>query len=163
MKKEILAMMACGMMMTSAYAQEFKNGDFETGDLTGWQVWENKTNDIVDVKKAHSGNHAVEVRVGMWQQFNITYEAGVEYEITGYTKYIWGEQPFFRMEYYNPDSGKLEEIAISNVKKDRKNYQETKVKFKLKENGYVYRFTMVPGLGNGGAVLFDDVKIEKVK
>ena len=69
MKKEILAMMACGMMMTSAYAQEFKNGDFETGDLTGWQVWENKTNDIVDVKKAHSGNHAVEVRVGMWQQF----------------------------------------------------------------------------------------------
>jgi hypothetical protein len=82
MKKEILAMMACGMMMTSAYAQEFKNGDFETGDLTGWQVWENKTNDIVDVKKAHSGNHAVEVRVGMWQQFNITYEAGTEYEIT---------------------------------------------------------------------------------
>ena len=153
MKKEILAMMACGMMMTSAYAQEFKNGDFETGDLTGWQVWENKTNDIVDVKKAHSGNHAVEVRVGMWQQFNITYEAGAEYEITGYTKYIWGEQPFFRMEYYNPDSGQLEEIAISNVKKDRKNYQETKVKFKLKENGYVYRFTMVPGLGNGGAVL----------
>ena len=99
----------------------------------------------------------------MWQQFNITYEAGAEYEITGYTKYIWGEQPFFRMEYYNPDSGQLEEIAISNVKKDRKNYQETKVKFKLKENGYVYRFTMVPGLGNGGAVLFDDVKIEKVK
>ena len=33
MKKEILAMMACGMMMTSAYAQEFKNGDFETGAL----------------------------------------------------------------------------------------------------------------------------------
>lgn len=163
MKKEILAMMACGMMMTSVYAQEIKNGDFESGDLTGWQIWENKTNDIVDAKKAHSGKHAVEVRVGMWQQFNITYEEGAEYEITGYTKYIWGEQPFFRMEYYNPDSGKLEEIATSNVKKDRKNYQETKVKFKLKENGYVYRFTMVPGLGNGGAVLFDDVKIEKVK
>ena len=37
MKKEILAMMACGMMMTSAYAQEIKNGDFESGDLTSWK------------------------------------------------------------------------------------------------------------------------------
>mgnify|MGYP000232400322 CR=1 FL=1 len=61
MKKEILAMMACGMMMTSAYAQEIKNGDFESGDLTSWNVWEKKDNKIVDAKKAHSGNYAVEV------------------------------------------------------------------------------------------------------
>ena len=88
MKKEILAMMACGMMMTSAYAQEIKNGDFESGDLTSWNVWEKKDNKIVDAKKAHSGNYAVEVKVGMWQAVNISYETGAEYQISAYTKYI---------------------------------------------------------------------------
>ena len=146
MKKEILAMMACGMMMTSAYAQEFKNGDFETGDLTSWNVWEKKDNKIVDAKKAHSGNYAVEVKVGMWQAVNISYETGAEYQISAYTKYSWGDKPNFRIEYYNPDSKKLEEIATAEVKKDRKNYNLTTVKFKLQENGFVYRFTAVPGL-----------------
>ena len=89
MKKEILAMMACGMMMTSAYAQEIKNGDFESGDLTSWNVWEKKDNKIVDAKKAHSGNYAVEVKVGMWQAVNISYETGAEYQISAYTKYSW--------------------------------------------------------------------------
>lgn len=163
MKKEILAMMACGMMMTSAYAQEIKNGDFESGDLTSWNVWEKKDNKIVDAKKAHSGNYAVEVKVGMWQAVNISYETGAEYQISAYTKYSWGDKPNFRIEYYNPDSKKLEEIATAEVKKGRKNYNLTTVKFKLQENGFVYRFTAVPGSGNGGCFLLDDVKIEKVK
>ena len=94
---------------------------------------------------------------------NISYETGAEYQISAYTKYSWGDKPNFRIEYYNPDSKKLEEIATAEVKKDRKNYNLTTVKFKLQENGFVYRFTAVPGSGNGGCFLLDDVKIEKVK
>lgn len=163
MKKEILAMMACGMMMTSAYSQEIKNGDFESGDLTSWNVWEKKDNKIVDAKKAHSGNYAVEVKNGMWQSINISYQPDAEYQISAYTKYSWGDKPNFRVEYYNPDSKKMEVVAVADVVKDRKKYNLTTVKFKLKENGYGYRFTAVPGAGNGGCFLLDDVKIGRVK
>ena len=55
---------------------------------------------------------------------------GAEYQISAYTKYSWGDKPNFRIEYYNPDSKKLEEIATAEVKKDRKNYNLTTVKFK---------------------------------
>lgn len=145
MKKEILAMMACGMMMTSAYAQEIKNGDFESGDLTSWNVWEKKDNKIVDAKKAHSGNYAVEVKVGMWQAVNISYETGAEYQISAYTKYSWGDKPNFRIEYYNPDSKKLEEIATAEVKKDRKNYNLTTVKIQIAGKWFCISFHSCSG------------------
>ena len=54
-------------------------------------------------------------------------------------------KPNFRIEYYNPDSKKLEEIATAEVKKDRKNYNLTTVKFKLQEKWFCISFHSCSG------------------
>ena len=160
MKKNLLiaALAFCGL---TANAQLIQNGNFESGDYKPWATWENKPNEMVGPDKAHSGKHAVEVRIGLWQNFNISYEENVEYTITAYTKYIWGEEPFMRLEYYDAKKNTLVEMKRAEIVKDNSKYLPTVIKFKPKKKGYVYRITAVPGIGKGGVFLMDDVTIEK--
>lgn len=164
MKKLILPLMAVLFSGISANAQEFKNAGFENGNTENWNTWQKKEVKVIKEKKnVHSGMYAAMVNNGLWQGFNIKYTEGAKYRITAYTKYSWGEAPCLRVEYYNPDTKKMELIKDVNIAKDRNAYKATVVEFDAKKNGFVYRFTAVPGKGKGGAFYMDDVKIEKIK
>ena len=161
MRKINLLLLVAFLSGISMQAQTFKNGDFETGNLSNWECWQKKENKIVTGDKVHGGNYAVEVKNGMFQNFNVKSDPNAEYTITAYTSYIWGEAPLLRLEYYNPATKKLEEITRVNLKKEKNKYLPTVLKFKTPEKGWVYRLTAVPGIGKGGVFLLDDITIEK--
>lgn len=163
MKKIILPLITVLLSGIAVNAQEFKNAGFEKGTTEGWNTWQKKEVKVIkDKKNVHSGTYAAQVNNGLWQGFNIKYTEGAKYKITAYTKYSWGEGPCLRVEYYNPESKKMENIKEVDIVKDRKAYKATVIEFEAKKNGYSYRFTAVPGKGKGGLFFIDDIKIEKI-
>ncbi len=91
MFRRVTIFLAAIFTFVAAEANTFKNGDFESGDTSGWIIWASMSNVKVTQGDAKSGNYAMVVGGGVEQ--DITLPKG-RHTISAYVKMVKGDADY---------------------------------------------------------------------
>ena len=137
------------------------NGDFETGDNTGWSL--SGTSSITaDAAYGGSGYGLHVVGDGAWNDFGKTkafaVEAGVEYELTFNAKITSGGM-YVYFKNCNSIGGSLGDMIAGEYKAANNSWEQVTYSF-IVSDGVEYMYLEFSGSGSGN-VYFDNIKLTK--
>lgn len=133
--------------------------DFEDGTNTGWIVWQNQKNPMVEGAAAKSGKYSYQVKTGTSFDAKGVKE-GETYVISGDTKYVWGKKaPQVSIQYYSSETKKLEVLKVSPLPMD-KDYTRFEVEFTPKKS-IGHRMVFSCTTGSQCTFNIDNIKVVK--
>jgi len=129
-----------------------QNGDFETGDTTGWtNLYDACT---LSMTTGHTGSYALSFQGGQWNQTRqkVSVQANTNYTLSGWAKDA--DSASFLVKDGN-DSGNIAQISLGSGSE----WTQYSVTFNTGDNTSIY-VGMMAG-SSGGSALFDDISLEK--
>ena len=129
-----------------------QNGDFETGDTTGWtNLYDACT---LSMTTGHTGSYALNFQGGQWNQTRqkVSVQANTNYTLSGWVKDANGAS------FLVKDGGDTTNIAQISTTSGSE-WKKYSVTFNTGDNTSIYVGVMAGS--SGGSALFDDISLEK--
>ncbi len=129
-----------------------QNGDFETGDTTGWTNLYGAC--TLSMTAGHTGSYALNFQGGQWNQTRqkVSVQANTNYVLTGWAKDANGAS------FLVKDGGDTTNIAQISTTSGSE-WKKYSVTFNTGDNTSIYVGVMAGS--SGGSALFDDISLEK--
>lgn len=129
-----------------------QNGDFETGDTTGWTNLYSAC--TLSMTTGHTGSYGLSFAGGQWNQTRqkVSVQANTNYVLTGWAKDADGASFLVKD---GGDSTNIAQITIGSGSE----WTQYSVTFNTGDNTSIY-VGMMAG-SSGGSALFDDISLEK--
>ena len=129
-----------------------QNGDFETGDTTGWTNLYGLC--TLSMTAGHTGSYGLSFAGGEWNQTRqkVSVQANTNYVLTGWAKD--GSSASFLVKD-SSDANNIAQISIGSGSE----WKKYSVTFNTGDNTSIY-VGMMAG-GNGGSAIVDDISLEK--
>ena len=129
-----------------------QNGDFETGDITGWTNLYGAC--TLSMTAGHTGSYALSFQGGQWNQTRqkVSVQANTNYTLSGWAKDANGAS------FLVKDGGDTQNIAQISTTSGSE-WKKYSVTFNTGDNTSIYVGVMA-GSG-GGSAIFDDISLEK--
>ena len=153
----LAVVMLCLMMPISAVSAAdnlLVNGDFETGDLSGWtNLWNSCT---VEMVAGRNGGSALHFQSGQWQMVRqqVTVQPNTDYELTAWAKDA--ANVTFLIKDGATDSINMQQVATSGGS----SWAQYKASFNSANNTSV--FVAIMGNNPGADAIVDDVVLTQV-
>ena len=129
-----------------------QNGDFETGDTTGWTNLYSAC--TLSMTTGHTGSYALNFQGGQWNQTRqkVSVQANTNYVLTGWAKDADGASFLVKD---SSDSTNIAQITIGSGSE----WTQYSVTFNTGDNTSIY-VGMMAG-SSGGSAIVDDISLEK--
>ena len=182
MKKStmVLALLGCGMLTAFGGENLVKNGDFETGKLTGWnsnqQRGGEKTIYSVSADQKKSGNHSLSISgdqankfkdfLSLVQRVTVPVQAGDSYKLAAAIKSAVapGSKSYVQVAVRQVnDQDKSVVYNQVTMKKDAKDWQDYSVVFKIQpKTKYLQIYVIASNLADTDQAFVDNITLEKM-